>query len=130
MYAGAVVETGPAAVVTAAPRHPYTRMLLSALPAARPAERRPQQLAAAAADPPTAERPVAAAQPEVSATTCPYAPRCPRAQPRCWSERPPLAPIGDRLAACHFPVFDDGEDWAVPGTPPPGQPEPLRNGVA
>ena len=122
MYAGAVMEHGPTARVTAAPRHPYTQMLLAALPAARPAERRPERLAAAAADPPTGERPVAAAAPEVTASTCPFAPRCPRNQARCWSERPPLAPVGDHLAACHYPVTDERE----PGAAVPGNPRPAH----
>lgn len=38
--AGEVVETGPADEVTSAPRHPYTRALLDAVPATRPSERR------------------------------------------------------------------------------------------
>jgi ABC-type dipeptide/oligopeptide/nickel transport system ATPase component len=48
MYAGRVVETGPAAVVRDRPRHPYTRALHDAIPAAHPAQRR---LAAGPADP-------------------------------------------------------------------------------
>ncbi len=36
MYAGAVVERGPAAAVTAGPRHPYTRALLDAVPRVEP----------------------------------------------------------------------------------------------
>jgi ABC-type glutathione transport system ATPase component len=40
IYAGQIVETGDAARITAAPRHPYTRTLLEAVPATRPSERR------------------------------------------------------------------------------------------
>jgi ABC-type glutathione transport system ATPase component len=40
IYAGQIVETGDAARITAAPRHPYTRTLLEAVPATRPRERR------------------------------------------------------------------------------------------
>ena len=40
MYAGAVMERGPSAAVTARPRHPYTRALLDAIPASTPGARR------------------------------------------------------------------------------------------
>jgi ABC-type glutathione transport system ATPase component len=54
---GEVVETGPAATVTAAPQHPYTRALLDAVPATRPSERHVDR--DDSADPPVAA-PVAA----------------------------------------------------------------------
>jgi ABC-type oligopeptide transport system ATPase subunit len=39
MHAGKIVEHGPAAEVTAHPRHPYSQQLLAAVPAAHPSRR-------------------------------------------------------------------------------------------
>ncbi|AMJ62759.1 ABC transporter ATP-binding protein [Bosea sp. PAMC 26642] len=41
MEKGLVVEQGPAAQVLNAPRHPYTRMLIGAVPSLKPADRKP-----------------------------------------------------------------------------------------
>ncbi|HEX8135359.1 MAG TPA: oligopeptide/dipeptide ABC transporter ATP-binding protein, partial [Actinomycetes bacterium] len=49
MYLGRIVEQGPTEQVLAAPRHPYTRALLSVVPEA--AHRRPQVLAGEPPDP-------------------------------------------------------------------------------
>ncbi len=76
MYAGHIVEQGPAAEILYRPRHPYTRGLM----AATPDHLRPRALESM---PGTAvgvgERPPG----------CPFAPRCPQRQPRCDSESPP-----------------------------------------
>ncbi len=81
VYAGRVVETGPAAALLAAPRHPYTRALLDAAPRIDPA-RTPLV--------PIPGQPPAAAD---LLDGCRYAPRCPRAVARC-VERPPLGEAG------------------------------------
>ncbi len=93
MYLGRVVEQGPTAAVFAAPAHPYTALLLSAVPRPDPAfRRRPGR---APAEPP----------PAPGARACPFAPRCPRADDRCRSEEPLLAARGaGRRVACFHPM--------------------------
>jgi oligopeptide transport system ATP-binding protein len=106
IYAGKIVETGPASLVTSAPSHPYTRALLDAVPATQPGERRSATAIAVEPDPAEAGTPgaVAAAPGHGAAhTACPFAPRCPRRGEVCVSSEPPLEPRGDRLVACHFP---------------------------
>ena len=44
MYRGRIVEIGPRRAVFENPQHPYTRKLLSAVPVADPAHRRPQRV--------------------------------------------------------------------------------------
>src|SRR6202020_1773458 len=92
IYAGKIVETGPATELTANPTHPYTCALLDAVPPTRPSERR-TETAKPLAETVSAER-----------TACLFAPRCPRRGDICVTEEPKLEPHGDRLVACHFPV--------------------------
>ncbi|ESR25595.1 ABC transporter ATP-binding protein [Lutibaculum baratangense] len=90
MYLGRIVEIGPAAQVFADPRHPYTRALLSAIPAPSPATRRKRQLLEGDVPSPVAPPP-----------GCHLHTRCPFAQEICRQERPPLD--GDEhRSACHF----------------------------
>ena len=92
MYAGRIVETGPADAVIAAPRHPYTAGLLASVPAEHvPGSRLPQVPGSA---PSLADLP----------TGCSFAPRCPRAAPAC-STPPPVQTFEDgRTALCHYPI--------------------------
>jgi peptide/nickel transport system ATP-binding protein len=89
MYAGMVVERGPAEAVTRAPRHPYTRALLDAIPGTSPAERRLRDRVRAAEG-------IASA----AAAGCPYSTRCPLATDVCRAEKPALEG-GDHSVACH-----------------------------
>jgi peptide/nickel transport system ATP-binding protein len=92
MYAGRIVETGPADAVIAAPRHPYTAGLLASVPAEHvPGSRLPQVPGSA---PSLTDLP----------TGCSFAPRCPRAAAAC-SAPPPVQTFEDgRTALCHFPI--------------------------
>jgi oligopeptide/dipeptide ABC transporter ATP-binding protein len=108
MYAGRVVERGPAAAVFADPRHPYTRALLAAAPRTDTGPRPPAPLAG--------EPPNPAALPP----GCRFAARCPAAQAVCRQDpQPVLRPLGEAHdAACHFaetlPPFDGLAQGAGP----------------
>jgi len=92
MYLGRIVETAPAARVFAAPRHPYTRALLAAVPVADPALRRERVLL-------TGEIP----SPLNPPTGCRFHTRCAFARDRCAAESPPLENDGEgHETACHF----------------------------
>jgi oligopeptide/dipeptide ABC transporter ATP-binding protein len=43
-------------------------------------------------------------RPEDPQPACAFAPRCPRAAPRCRAERPQLRALDRGSAACHFPI--------------------------
>jgi peptide/nickel transport system ATP-binding protein len=91
MYAGRVVEEGPAAEVFTDARHPYGRALADAFPRIGDAasRRAPRGLPG---DPP---------DPADLPPGCPFAPRCPMVLADCSAEEPPLFEVGgDRSAAC------------------------------
>jgi oligopeptide/dipeptide ABC transporter ATP-binding protein len=78
LYAGRVVEDGPAGALLENPRHPYTWSLLRSVPRLdRPAGR----LVAIPGQPP---------DPAAPPTGCMFQPRCPRAIARCAEQEPPL----------------------------------------
>ncbi len=89
LYAGEVMEQGPADQVFAAPRHPYTRALVASSPALQ------HQVQV----PPAPPRGELSASGDLQG--CPFFSRCPYAEQRCASERPSLQPVAGRLVACH-----------------------------
>ncbi len=104
MYAGRIVEQGPAVAVLRAPSHPYTAGLLRA----RPGRGLPLRDASGRRSP---LREIVGSVPSVHerGDGCTFAPRCASADGRCTREVPVLrAPpphVGSsRLVACHHPV--------------------------
>jgi peptide/nickel transport system ATP-binding protein len=91
MYAGRVVEVGPADELFADPLHPYARALSGAFPRiGDPAAR--YAPAGLGGDPP---------DPRWLPKGCSFAPRCPHAVDACRAEEPPLRDFGGgRAAAC------------------------------
>lgn len=92
MYAGRIVEQGPAGDVLETPSHPYTAGLLAAAPRGVPGRLR----ALAGSVPPLGPR----------RPGCAFAPRCPKRTAQCDGHRPePAAVAPGRLASCHYPDF-------------------------
>jgi peptide/nickel transport system ATP-binding protein len=94
MYLGKVVEEGPTREVFRAPRHPYTRALLSANPVIDPEHKRTKLVLSG--EIPSPSNPPAG---------CRFHTRCPKVQPRCRTDEPVLTDEGNgRRYACHFPL--------------------------
>ena len=89
MYLGRLVELAPKAELFARPRHPYTRMLLDAIPDIRMTGR--------SRTPVQGEVP----NPLNPPAGCAFHPRCPHANARCASERPVLQEFQGIRVACH-----------------------------
>jgi peptide/nickel transport system ATP-binding protein len=89
MYLGRLVELADKHALFDSPRHPYTRMLIDAIPKMRDTGR--------ARTPVQGEVP----NPLNPPTGCTFHPRCPLANNRCKTERPALLTIGDVRIACH-----------------------------
>jgi len=100
MYLGRIVELGPGEAVFRTPRHPYTRLLLEAIP--------DLDMVGKARTPVGGEVP----SPIDPPSGCAFHPRCPLANARCREEKPVhtrvAAPQGEVLVACH--AVEEGRD--------------------
>jgi peptide/nickel transport system ATP-binding protein len=96
MYLGRIVELAPKRQIFAAPKHPYTQALLSAVPVPEPGAAR-SRIILKGDIPSPIDRP----------TGCHFHTRCPQAFARCRGEEPALRPLPDgRRVACH--LYDGG----------------------
>ena len=98
MYLGKIVEVAPRREIFAAPRHPYTKALLSAVPLPEPgAQRNPIILRG---DVPSPINPPSG---------CRFHTRCPYVFDRCRTEEPQLRSVeGEQWVACHLDALPAG----------------------
>lgn len=92
LYAGHLVECGPADTVLGAPRHPYTASLMAALPKLGAASGRIEA--------PEGQSPAPGQWP----AGCRFAPRCSRATRHCHAVVPPEHTHAGRRYSCHHPL--------------------------
>lgn len=112
MYLGRIVEEGPVDAVFRDPQHPYTRVLVAAVPVPRMHGRRVYL-------PLVGEMPSPLAPPP----GCHFHTRCPVAIGRCKTESPQLVEIGGgRRAACHL-LTPGADPVSLPSTLPSPLPD-------
>jgi len=94
MYLGRICEVGPSEQLFAKPAHPYTALLIEAIPVPDPDVRPAESV-------PVGEPPSPIAPP----SGCRFRTRCPRADRRCAEDVPELRPIAaGKYVACHHPL--------------------------
>ena len=113
MYAGQIIERGPAATVTDQPSHPYTQLLLAAAP---DPDRPSRATLRGRGAPPSLVSPPAG---------CRFHPRCPYAMAICGQQAPPSIEVASgHVSACWLHAKD--ADSTMPQNPGPGSgPIPL-----
>src|SRR5215469_743944 len=95
MYLGRLCEVGPSEQLFAKPAHPYTELLIEAIPMPDPDVRPAESVAVG--EPPS---------PIAPPSGCRFRTRCPRADQKCAHEMPELRPIGPgQSVACHYPLI-------------------------
>jgi len=98
MYLGRLCEVGPTEQLFRRPTHPYTALLLAAIPV-------PDPTVEPATNVPIGEPPSPIAPP----SGCRFRTRCPRADGLCAEQVPELRPLGEgQFAACHHPLVGTG----------------------
>jgi peptide/nickel transport system ATP-binding protein len=106
MYLGKMCEVGTPDLIYNQPAHPYTRVLLDAIPVPDPSMR-PDARAKVAGEIPS---------PLAPPSGCRFRTRCPKAQDVCASEEPEMRAVSEgQYVACHFPLA-------------PGETLPTKNG--
>jgi peptide/nickel transport system ATP-binding protein len=116
LYAGELLEQGPARAVFDNPRHPYTVGLLRCIP------RRGQRKDSDRLDTIPGFLPT----PGHSITGCVFAPRCALAQDRCRTTAPPFFLVDEvRTSRCYF--HEQAPD--LPRATPASVPQPVGNGT-
>jgi len=98
MYLGVIVEIGPAQTVLSAPRHPYTKALVSVIPVPDD-QRRVKRTVLKGETPNPIDLPPG----------CRFHPRCPVAIPRCSNTEPRLEDLGENHQAACLLVGKAGE---------------------
>jgi peptide/nickel transport system ATP-binding protein len=111
LYAGRTVEAGPTRSLLGAPRHPYTKGLLGALPI--PGTRAPLV-------------PMAGNLPDLTQKDpgCNFRPRCPIATEGCGLPQPLAAAAPSHLVRCHRTDETAALHWPVPEAARDGAPRP------
>jgi peptide/nickel transport system ATP-binding protein len=99
MYLGRIVETGPTAEVYARPRHPYTSVLMSSTPRAKPDPKAMARKVILEGETPSPRNPPSGCR---FRTRCPIGPMKNPERRVCMEVDPALSGMGGHLSACHF----------------------------
>ena len=94
MYLGKIMEIGETNALYAAPHHPYTKALLSAVPQPDPRKEKTRERIILSGDLPGPVNPPSG---------CVFNTRCWKATEKCRTDVPELLQIGSSQVACHFP---------------------------
>jgi oligopeptide transport system ATP-binding protein len=94
MFLGRLVEVGATEDLFAQPLHPYTMLLMAAVPRPDPRQRGRQRPLMRGEIPSPMNLP----------SGCRFHTRCPFARDICRAEEPALQTLGGRSVACHFPL--------------------------
>src|SRR5947207_6362738 len=98
MYLGRLCEVGPSEQLFATPAHPYTALLIEAIPVPDPDVRPAESVAVG--EPPS---------PIAPPSGCRFRTRCPKADQRCVEQVPELRAVApDQFVACHHPLIASG----------------------